>query len=89
MICCSLNSLLVYIYQFKDDDFIKSKYDFSSDHFFVKNLPNIGFSIYLKDNLYLNFLPHFGITFVSELFITEIRRQLKNLVLRKLVKSKQ
>ena len=37
----------------------------------------------MKDNLYLNFLPHFGITFISVLFIAEIQRQLKGLVKRK------
>ena len=87
LIFCSLNSFLVYLYQFKVDEFIKSNISFSSDNFFTKNLPNIGFSIYLKDNLYLNFLPHFGITFISVLFISEIQRQLKNLKFTKFVKS--
>ena len=84
LIFCSLNSFLVYLYQFRDDNFINSLFSGSfSENFFTKNLPNIGFSIYLKDNLYLNFLPHFGITFISVLFIAEIQRQLKGLVKRK------
>ena len=87
MILCSLNSLLVYLYQFKNDDFIKSIFNVSSDNFFSKNLPNIGFSIYLKDNLYFNFLPHFGLTFLSVLFINEIKRQLKNMKNIKLVRK--
>ena len=89
LVFCSLNSLIVYIYQFKVDAFINSSFGgFSSENFFTKNLPNIGLSIYLKDNLYFNFLPHFGITFISVLFIAEIKRQLKNLVKRTLTKSK-
>ena len=88
LIFCSLNSLLVYIYQFKDDEFLSSNIDFTSDNFFSKNLPNIGFSIYLKNNLYLNFLPHFGITFISVLFISEIQRQLKKLVKKKFISHK-
>ena len=88
LIFCSLNSFLVYLYQFKADDFLSSNIDFSSNNFFSKNLPNIGFSIYLKDNLYFNFLPHFGLTFISVLFIAEIQRQLKKLVNRKYVTSK-
>ena len=80
LIFCSLNSFLVYLYQFRENNFIYSKTsDLSNDNFFTKNLPNIGFSIYLKDNLYLNFLPHFGLTFIAVLFIDEIQRQLKNM----------
>ena len=36
LIFCSLNSLLVYLYQFKNDDFIKSIFNVSSDNFFLK-----------------------------------------------------
>ena len=78
LIFCMLNSFLVYLYQFKNNPLINSKFSgISSDNFFIKNLPNIGFSIYQKQNLYFNFLPHFGITFISVLFISEIIRQIK------------
>jgi hypothetical protein len=68
---------LVYLYQFRSTDLISSKIDYSSDNFFVQNLPNIGFSIYQNDNLYFNFLPHFGNLFISVLFVNEIYRQYK------------
>jgi hypothetical protein len=77
LIFCSIYSFLVYLYQFRSTDLISSKIDYSSDNFFVQNLPNIGFSIYQNDNLYFNFLPHFGVTFISVLFINEIIRQIK------------
>ena len=84
LVFCSLNSLLVYLYQFVNNNLISSKIESSSsDSFFIKNLPNIGFSIYSKDNLYLNFLPHFGITFISVLFISEIKRYIKKLNINK------
>ena len=89
LIFCCLNSFCVYVYQFRADAFFSSLFEGSSiDNFFVKNLPNIGFSIYQKDNLYLNFLPHFGITFISVLFIAEIKRQLSLFTKKKFVKSK-
>ena len=79
LIFCSIHSFLVYIYQFRADAFIKSKIDdsSSSNNFIIKNFPNIGFSIYQKDNLYFNFLPHFGLVFISVLFIDEIQRQFR------------
>ena len=89
LIFCCLNSFCVYVYQFRADVFFSLLFEGSSiDNFFVKNLPNIGFSIYQKDNLYLNFLPHFGITFISVLFIAEIKRQLSLFTKKKFVKSK-
>ena len=77
LIFCSIYSFLVYLYQFRGTDLISSKIDYSSDNFFVKNLPNIGFSIYQNDYLYFNFLPHFGNLFISVLFVNEIYRQYK------------
>ena len=77
LIFCSIYSFLVYLYQFRGTDLISSKIDYSSDNFFVQNLPNIGFSIYQNDYLYFNFLPHFGNLFISVLFVNEIYRQYK------------
>ena len=88
IILCSLNSFLVYLYQFRNDNFINSKFsNLSIDNFFIKNLPNIGFNIYLKDNLYFNFLPYFGSSFISVLFIDEIKRLLKNMKNKKFTRS--
>ena len=76
LIFCSINSFLVYLYQFRSNDFIKSIFDgIFNENFFTKNLPNIGFSLYQNNNLYFNFLPYFGLTFISVLFINEINRQ--------------
>ena len=89
IIFCSINSFLAYLYQFRSNDFIKSLFDgIFNENFITKNLPNIGFSIYQKDNLYFNFLPHFGVTFISVLFINEIIRQIKLLNVRKFKKLK-
>ena len=78
LVFCSIHSFLIYLYQFKGDDFINSRFNSSSsNNFFANNLPNIGFSVYLKDNLYFNFLPHFGVVFISVLFINEVERQFK------------
>ena len=78
LLFCSIHSFLTYLYQFRSYDFINSKIS-DSDNFFAKNLPQIGFSIYQNDYLYFNFLPHFGIMFISVLFINEIQRQFKKI----------
>ena len=77
---CCINTLAVYIYQFISNDYINLYNDIKkSTNFFLQNLPNIGFTMYNKDDLYFQFLPHFGIIFISVLFIFEIRCQLKKL----------
>ena len=71
-ICC-MNTLAVYLYQFLCKDFLtigdKIKKKQQENNFFMKNLPNFGFTIYEDDNLYYNFLPHFMTTFIAVLFI--------------------
>jgi len=68
-ICC-FNTLLVYCYQYLCKDFLNIKYRIKSgDNFFIKNLPNFGFTIYEEKHLYLNFLPHFMTTFIAVLYL--------------------
>jgi hypothetical protein len=87
---CCINTLSVYLYQFLSDDYIKYYENITeSDNFFLKNLPNIGFSMYGRDDLYYRFLPHFGVILISVLFIWEIRSQLDKLSKEKKSKSKK
>ena len=67
---CCLNTLLVYLYQFMCKDFLKINKTIKNnkDSFLIKNLPNIGFTIYEEENLYYNLLPHFITTFISVLY---------------------
>ena len=77
---CCINTLSVYLYQFISDSYINLYYDIkNSTNFFIINLPNIGFTMYNRDDLYYNFLPHFGLIFISVLFIWEVRSQYKKL----------
>ena len=77
---CCINTLSVYLYQFISDEYIYFYEDIlNSKNFFLVNLPNIGFTMYNRDDLYYQFLPHFGIIFISVLFIFEIKSQLKKL----------
>ena len=87
---CCINTLSVYLYQFISDEYI-NYYDniLESKNFFVINLPNIGFTMYNRDDLYYHFLPHFGIIFISVLFIWEIRSQLDKLSKANKSKSKK
>ena len=70
---CCLNTLAVYLYQFLCKDFLSIKESINKkrkeNNFFIKNLPNFGFSIYQEQNLYYNFLPHFITTFIAVLYI--------------------
>ena len=68
---CCLNTLLVYLYQFLCKDFLSIN-DYirqNETSFFIKNLPNFGFTIYEEKNYYYNFLPHFMTTFIAVLYI--------------------
>ena len=77
---CCINTLSVYLYQFISDDYLYYYENiFVSKNFFVINFPNIGLTMYNRDDLYLTFLPHFGIIFIAVLFIREITSQLKKL----------
>ena len=68
-ICC-INTLLVYLYQFLCKDLLELKGKIKgSNSFFIKNLPNFGFTIYDEENYYYNFLPHFMTTFIVVLYI--------------------
>ena len=87
---CCINTLSVYLYQFLSDDYIKYYENITeSKNFFLKNLPNIGFTMYERDDLYYHFLPHFGVILISVLFIWEIRSQLDKLSKEKKSKSKK
>lgn len=67
---CCINTLLVYLYQFLCKDFLNLKKMIEKNNsFFVKNLPNFGFTIYKEENYYYNFLPHFMTTFIAVLYI--------------------
>ena len=76
LIFCALNTLSVYIFQFicLEHFSIREKLD-ESNNFFVKNLPAFGFYRY-KNDLHLNFLPHFISNLISVLLIGEIKRLL-------------
>ena len=74
---CAINTLLVYFYQFSRIDIIKDFFDeiykaflpkFLIDHF----VP-IGF-IHYKEQLPVKFIPHFGLNFLSILFLRETNR---------------
>ena len=79
-VCC-INTLAVYYYQFLCKDFLSIKESIKQkqeeNNFFMKNLPNFGFTVYLENNLYYNFLPHFVTTFIAELFIWRTEDTLK------------
>ena len=70
---CCLNTLGVYLFQFLCKDFLSIKDTIKQkqkeNNFFIKNLPNFGFTIYPEAHLYYNFLPHFLTTFITVLFI--------------------
>ena len=71
LIYCSLNTILVYGYQIICLEYFDIK---ESKKFLRQNLPNIGFSEYPDDLLYLKLLPHFMCNFISILYIWEIKR---------------
>ena len=84
LIFCCLNTLSVYIYQFLCKDLLSIKELIykkrEEDNFFMKNLPNFGFTIYKEDNLYINFLPHFLSTFIAVLFLSQSEKILDDII---------
>ena len=68
-----LHTIFSYLYQLLCSDYVglKEKVE-KSNNWFVKNLPTFGLTIYSKDNLYLNLLPHFILSFLSLLFLRVI-----------------
>ena len=80
LILCSVNTFCAYLYQFLC---LKSlhirKYIKDDKNFFIKNLPNIGFTLYEKDNLYYNFIPHFLTSFICTLYVYDSEEVLSNI----------
>jgi alkylhydroperoxidase/carboxymuconolactone decarboxylase family protein YurZ len=80
---CSANTFLAYLYQYFCKVFlefgerIRAKKE--DDNFIIKNLPNIGFTLYDEKNLYYNFIPHFLTAFLSALFVYQSEEVLSNL----------
>jgi hypothetical protein len=77
---CCFNTLIVYLYQFLCKKFLGLRQiidDNKKDSFFLKNLPNFGFTMYEEENLYYNFIPHFMTTFISVLFIWQSEEIIK------------
>ena len=78
LIYSAINTFIVYLYQFACHPIfdLKTKiYDFNN--FFFNNFPNIGFSEYKKDQLYIKLFPHFFSSFLSFLFVIEMKRTIK------------
>ena len=94
LIYSAINTLLVYIYQLLCHPLtrLKNVID-NSDHFLIKNFPNIGFTKYSEseNELYIKLLPHFFTNFLSLLFVFEMKRTIKvnKKMLSKLLTKKQ
>ena len=70
LIICSVNTFCAYLYQFICKDKFRFKnYKNTSNNFFIKNLPSIGFTLYHKKNMYYNFIPHFLTSFICTLYV--------------------
>ena len=60
LILCSLNTFFAFFYQFICKDYFTIRKSIqNSDNFFIKNLQNIGFTLYYKKNLYYKFIQNF------------------------------
>ena len=82
LILCSANTFCAYFYQFLClDSFDVKKHirDKNNNNFFIKNLPNIGFTLYEEDNLYYNFIPHFLTSFICTLYVYNSEEVLSNI----------
>ena len=95
LLYCSLNTLLVFLYQILCKDFFGfKKYieDEQTRNSFLLNLPIIGFTLYKEENLYYNFLPYFMACFLFVLYKRKTKKILKkisnDLVIRKQTNSK-
>jgi len=77
LLYCAINTLIVYFYQFSQleicKDFFENIYKTLLPNFIYKNFTYIGL-VYYSDNLPLKFLPHFGLNFLSILFLRETNR---------------
>ena len=77
LLYCAINTLIVYFYQFSQleicKDFFENIYKTLLPNFIYKNFISIGL-VYYTDNLPLKFLPHFGLNFLSILFLRETNR---------------
>ena len=88
LIICSVNTFCAYLYQFICKDKFRFKnYKATSNNFFIKNLPSIGFTLYHKKNMYYNFIPHFLTSFICTLYVYHSEEILSNLDIQ-LTKSK-
>ena len=80
LIYSAINTLVVYIYQLLCHPLTRLKDVIDqSDHFLIKNFPNIGFTKYdeSENQLYIKLLPHFFTNFLSLLFVFEMKRTIK------------
>ena len=81
LIYCSINTLLIYFYQFSQNkvckNFFNNMYMTILPNFIYNNLAPIGFIPYSK-NLPYKFIPHFGLNFLSILFVRETNRIIKH-----------
>ena len=88
LIICSANTFCAYLYQFICKKPINFKdYKDNSNNFFIQNLPSIGFTLYEKENLYYNFIPHFLTSFICTLYVYHSEEILSNIDIQ-LTKSK-
>ena len=85
-----IHTVLVYFYQVLCLDFtgLKDKIK-NSDHFFVKNLPSFGFTIYKDDEIFLSLLPHYFLNFISLLYLRKVKYTPKEIVEKKLKRHAQ
>ena len=78
LIFCSLNTLLVYFYQFLMLPLFKNSFSNYAQSVFgetlFKNFPVIGLKDYNDENIWISFLPHFALNFISVLFYAETKR---------------
>ena len=79
LIYSGLNTFIVYNYQLINLEVTGIKNEIQkSENFIIKNLPNIGLTIYKDENLYYNLLPHFFMNFLSLLYLWEMKRMSEN-----------
>ena len=78
LIFCSLNTLLVYFYQFLMLPLFKESFINYAQGVFGEtlfhNFPVIGLLNYNDKNIWICFLPHFALNFISVLFYAETKR---------------
>ena len=81
LIYCSINTLLIYFYQFSQKkvckNFFDNIYKTILPNFIYNYLAPIGF-IYYSENLPYKFIPHFGLNFLSIILVRETKRIIKH-----------